>query len=286
MNRQNRRRSILYGGASVFLFVLLFLATYRGRSEGIARLEAQIVTFGDSVFGETRDETAVPARLQELLGKSVYNAAMGGTCMGRTGDDRRMDYAKGSLSMAGLAKAVLAQDFAVQQSLRIRENKTEYFREVLNSLEMMDFSQVEMVLIQHGINDYHAAIPIENPEDLYDEYTYLGALRSAVRDLRRVNPDIRIVLVTPTYTWYIYTGLTCEEADQGSGVLEDYVDAQFRAGEELGLEVIDVYHDFYPHEKWEDKDLYTRDGLHPNEAGREKLARRIAQALSKGETVQ
>ena len=139
------------------------------------------------------------------LGKSVYNAAMGGTCMGRTGDDRRMDYAKGSLSMAGLAKAVLAQDFAVQQSLRIRENKTEYFREVLNSLEMMDFSQVEMVLIQHGINDYHAAIPIENPEDLYDEYTYLGALRSAVRDLRRVNPDIRIVLVTPTYTWYIYT---------------------------------------------------------------------------------
>ena len=115
MSRQNRRRSILYGGASVILFVLLFLATYRGRSEGIARLEAQIVTFGDSVFGETRDETAVPARLQELLGKSVYNAAMGGTCMGRTGDDRRMDYAKGSLSMAGLAKAVLAQDLCEEQ---------------------------------------------------------------------------------------------------------------------------------------------------------------------------
>lgn len=277
---------ILYGVVSGLLFVLLFLATYRERSEGIARLQVQIVTFGDSVFGETRDETAVPARIQALLGKTVYNAAMGGTCMARNVSDRRMDYAKGSLSMAGLAKAVVAEDFGVQESLKIRENKTEYFREVLNSLEMIDFSQVETVLIQHGVNDYHAAVPIENPEDLYDEYTYLGALRSAVRDLRRANPGIRIVLVTPTYTWYIFTGLTCEEADQGSGVLEEYVNAQLRAGEELGIEVIDVYHDFYPHEKWEDKDLYTRDGLHPNEAGREKLAERIAEVLRKGETAE
>ena len=51
--------------------------------------------------------------------------------------------------------------------------------------------------------------------------------------------------------------------------------------EELGLEIIDVYHDFFPHEEWESKDLYTRDGLHPNEAGREKIARRIAEVLSR-----
>ena len=64
------------------------------------------------------------------------------------------------------------------------------------------------------------------------------------------------------------------------------MNAQLRAGEELGIEVIDVYHDFYPHEKWEDKDLYTRDGLHPNEAGRKLLAQRIAEELRKGEAAE
>lgn len=260
---------------------VLFSTTFRGAARAGETQAADIVAFGDSVFGEIRDETAIPARLSVLLGKTVYNAAMGGTCAARLETERRLDYAMGSLSLTGLAKAVRAGDFSVQQSMKIRENNREYFPEVIDGLEAVDFTQVETVLIQQGINDYHAGTPIENPEDPYDAYTFLGAVRTAVRDLREVNPDLRIVLVTPTYTWYIFTGLTCEEADQGGGVLEDYVEAELRVAEELGLEIIDVYHDFFPHEEWESKDLYTRDGLHPNEAGREKIARRIAEVLSR-----
>ena len=96
------------------------------------------------------------------------------------------------------------------------------------------------------------------------------------------NPEIRIVLVTPTYTWYTEMGLTCEERDMGGGILEEYVDAEIRAAEELGIEIIDVYHDFFPHEKWEDKDLYTRDGMHPNDEGRRMLAEKIAACLMTG----
>ena len=86
-------------------------------------------------------------------------------------------------------------------------------------------------------------------------------------------------MVTPAYTWYTATGLTCEETDQGGGVLEDYVNAEIRLGEELGIEVVDLYHDCLPHENWWDWETYTRDGLHPNEAGRKLLSQKIAEAL-------
>lgn len=272
-------QNIIYGAVAAGAFCLLFCLTFHSRAERMQPQVAEIVTFGDSVFGEVRDETAIPSQLGLLLDKKVYNAALGGTCMARQDIDGQKGSSWDFLSFAGLAKAAWAGDFGVQQATRLWESNTEYFPEVIDGLEAVDFSQVEMVLIQQGLNDYHAGTPIENPEAPYDEYTFLGALRGGVQALRKVNPELRIVLVTPTYTWYLDTGQTCEEMNQGGGVLEAYVEAELLAAAELGIEIIDVYHDFLPHETWEDWMRYSRDGLHPNELGREKLAQKIAEAL-------
>ena len=64
-------------------------------------------------------------------------------------------------------------------------------------------------------------------------------------------------------------------------MLEDYVNAEIGLCESLNVEVIDIYHDYYPHDTWDDLYLYTDDGLHPNEAGREKIAQTIAERLNK-----
>lgn len=277
----NNGRIITYCVVSVLLFGLLFWFTYSDGTENAGTQTVEIVAFGDSVLGEIRDETAVPVLLEEKIGKTVYNAAMGGTCIARMEEDRRLDYPKGALSFVGLSKAFLAGDFGVQQSIKFRESNMEYFAEVIEGLRSIDAKEVEIVLIQQGLNDYHAGTPIENPENPYDEYTFLGAIRTGVEALRKVNPDVRIVIITPTYTWYTFTGLTCEESDNGGGVLEDYVNAELEVARQLGVEVVDVYHDFFPHDTWEDYTLYTRDGLHPNEAGRQMLAERIAEVLSR-----
>ena len=280
MGKWRDRRSIVYGILAALLFAALFFMSFPRGSQ--KQRNADIVVFGDSIFGLVRDDTAIPAQLQRMLGKELYNAALGGTAMARQAEDRRLDYPKGALSLAGLTESVRAGDFGPQQGVKMRESATDYFSEVIDGLEQVDFSQVDTVLIQYGVNDYHAGTAIENPQDPYDEYTYLGALRRAVRSLREVNPALRIVLVTPTYAWLIYSEplKTYEELDQGGGTLDDYVNAAIRAAQELDIEVIDVYHDFYPHENWEDWELYTTDGLHPNEAGRRKLAERIAEVLA------
>lgn len=266
---------------SAILFVALFFGTFGNGNATEEKIQVQMVTFGDSVFGEIRDETAIPALLGQLTGKTVFNSALGGTCVARAEDNRRLDAVAGSISLSELVRSIYAEDFGVQQSTYYRDSMMEYFPEVIDGLETVDFKQVEIVLIQHGVNDYHAGVPIENPEDPYDEYSFLGALRYCVETLREVNPDIRIVLVTPAYTWYPFTGLTCETMDAGGGVLEDYVNAEIAFAEEMGIEVIDLYHDFLTHVNYDDYIFYTRDGLHPNEEGRKLWAEKIARELAR-----
>ena len=146
----------------------------------------------------------------------------------------------------------------------------DYFEDSLGDLGQIDFDQVKILFIGAGLNDYHSGTPIESTSDPYDEYTYCGAIRSIVKELREAYPEPRIIFITPPYTWYTDPELTCEEYDLGGGVLEDYVNAEIGLCEALNVEVIDIYHDYYPHDTWDDLYLYTDDGLHPNEAGREK----------------
>ena len=281
--KQNLQRNVKYiicWLTGAVLLGILFYFTFPPRRSGKI-YEPQIVVFGDSLFGQVRDETAVSRQLSALTGKEIFNGALGGTCLSRINTEGSSTYTKDSLSFVELSRAVALDDFGCQQATVVRENATDYFPEVIDDLEKIDFSKVEILLVQYGVNDYHSGIALENEQDPYDEYTFCGALRSAISFWRKTYPNLRIILLTSTYSWYDYTHLTCEEKDEGGGILEDYVNAQLRVAEELDIEIVDLYHDLYPHESWEDEALYTRDGLHPNDAGRQLLAETIASYLNK-----
>lgn len=281
MKKKKEIEEIIFGALAAFVFLLAFLFTYGGGAMAQEGQTPGIVVLGDSIMGECRDETSIPAQLSELLGEKVFNGAMGGTCLSRQDREKRLAYGKDSFSMAALSKSIIAEDFGVQQALRIREPATEYFPEIINALEKLDFDKVEILIIGHGLNDYHSASALTDETSPHNEYTFTGALKSIIEELRRQYSDMRIILMTPTYTWYTAQGLTCEEYDTGNGFLEGYVEAELTLAGELDVEIIDLYHDFYSTEEWEDWKKYTKDGVHPNDTGRSMIARRLAQYLSK-----
>lgn len=279
MKASGNKKTIIYAVIAALVFLAVLVLTFPGRTSEKNSKRVQLVAFGDSVFGEVRDATGIPNQVAELLGMSFCNGAFGGTQAARGDREYRLDYGKDAFSLVGLSKSVYAEDFGVQQTIRLKESSTEYFEEVIDELALIDFAEVELILIQHGLNDFYAGVPIRNEKDLYDEYTFSGALRTSLKLLREKCPKAEIVLITPTYTWNFREELTCEEFDAGCGTMEDYLAAEKEVAQGFGVEVIDLYHDFFPHEQWSDWELYTRDGLHPNEAGRKMIAERICDCL-------
>lgn len=239
----------------------------------------ELVVLGDSIFTQTQDLVSVNERIQGRSGLTVLGGNFGGTCMARQNVQNRMDFDRDTFSMAVLARAVVSEDFSAQQSVRQSGPATYYFEETVDKLDQVDFDRVKILLIAFGVNDYHCGVPVEDAEDPMRETTYAGALRTVIGLLQNRYPGLRILLVTPTYSWYPSEGISCEEYNLGGGILEDYVEKELEVARECGVEILDLYHDFYPHGTLDDWKQYTRDGIHPNEAGMEKIASAIADYL-------
>lgn len=240
-----------------------------------------VVCLGDSNFGNTRDESSITSLLGEKLDKNVLNAAFGGSLMTSV-PGKKTEY-HSVLSMHNMAISICNHNFGVQKASIDTIARTDYigyFTEALYELADVDFDSVELLLIEHGVNDYMGGVPIKNGADAYDTDTFCGSLRSVITMFREEYPDLRIVLVTPAYCAPpgadgIYR--PCDENRYGGGYLEDYVNAELEVAEEMGVEIIDIYHLIEMDS--ESFSTYLYDGLHFNEYGREIVADILADYL-------
>lgn len=279
------RDKIIYGlsGFLVMLAALPILLCPTQRRD----LQAELLFLGDSIVGQCRDETGIPVLTAIELGSSVINGAFGGSTMSLRNLDGRDAYYHDSLSFSRLARAVATEDFGSQQTIRTKNYVTMHFKNVIDQLDIVDFSTIKVVFISYGMNDYTTGSAVVNPLDPRDPYTVEGAMRTGIYFLQKAYPDLRIIFVSPTYCWFLNAGEeaaeTCETNDYGGGYLEEYVEAMRCVADECGVEFLDLYHDYYPHEQYQDWQLYTEDGIHPNEAGRQKIAQTLAAYLRDNE---
>lgn len=260
------------------LVTVLFLAVAAFRSNAEKPGEYRIVCLGDSILGNVRDETSVTAVMESILAEPVANGAFGGTCASLSNTMYRPTFYEDSLNLAKLADAIACGDFRVQlYDISSNQFGLSYFGEALEELAGINFRKTELVFIEHGINDFSAARPLDNEEDPLDPYTYGGALRYSIEKLQEAYPELQIVLVTPLYCYFQENGqraLDSETSDFGYGSLENYVELELGIAEEYGLDVIDNFHNMGINS--ENIDEYAEDGIHLNEKGRRLLAETLA----------
>lgn len=278
---EKNKRSILYWAIAAVVFSLLLMGMiFCRQSRSAKRQPADIITVGDSLLGQDRGDTSVAALLSRMSNRSVINGNLSGTTIAKVDLNRTGSNVYELYSMSSLVKSIVAKDFGIQSTQRRWLPGTGNYEEVIRELAAVDFAKTNVLFICYGVNDYHGGVPLDNEKDPYDEYAYAGAIRYVVRNLKKHYPDLRIILMTPTYTWYPDREVTCENMKMGEGyVLEDYVNTMLDTARELGVESLDIYHDFYDHDSMDDWSVYTVDGIHPNEAGREKIARAMADYL-------
>ena len=246
-----------------------------------------VVIFGDSLVANAQDETSVAAMLSEKTGLSVGDFSFGGTMMAYNASNGSIGSSGNFLCMAAISRALLTDDFSVQINAHVSDPATEFFPERIEELTHLSLKDSDIVIIEHCINDYHCAIPIGDATS-DSEYTYCGALKLSVEYIRRINPDIRIILVSPTEKW-MPDGVNASDYSYGGGILDEYVDAQRMMAEELGLEYLSMY-ELYDNEISVFGDevteepvtgfKYTVDGTHPNYYGRYVISDLLADYLS------
>lgn len=257
--------------------------TYCGKALGTYSLEGKvIVNFGDSIFGNYRAPSDISSFLANHTLATVYNVGFGG-CRMSTHSIAPYD----AFGMCRLVDAVTTGDWHLQDAAIATEvwqgGKPGYFADSLALLKSINFGEVDIVTIAYGTNDFASGKRLDRPEDKTDIAVFAGALRYSIEALREAYPHLQIVLCTPTYRFKTdETGaFVCdsEEWEINDQKLTDFVQKIKEVADEYGLACVDNY--IGSSICYDNKELCFsgKDGTHPNEVGRQKIAKYMAQEL-------
>ncbi|MBR1582513.1 MAG: SGNH/GDSL hydrolase family protein [Spirochaetales bacterium] len=141
----------------------------------------------------------------------------------------------------------------------------------------------DIIVVFGGTNDYgHGDAPFGKIGDK-ERTTFCGAVDYLINKIRELYPSAKLVMVTPGHRFDDATTPPIDKY-QRLGIegrqLEDYVDAMVRIAKSYDVPILNLLEklDIDP-KKPEDREKYTRDGLHYNDLGHVKLGECVAQFL-------
>lgn len=139
----------------------------------------------------------------------------------------------------------------------------------------------DAIVVMGGTNDFgHGDAPLGAPDDRTPA-TFWGACHYMMRTLIETYPDARIVICTPLHRLN-EDSPTGDRKPRPVAVLKEYVDIIRRVAEYYALPVCDLYAMSGLQPKVDVlRERFMPDGLHPNDAGHEVLARIIADFLKR-----
>lgn len=126
----------------------------------------------------------------------------------------------------------------------------------------------DLVVVFGGTNDFgHGDAPLGRFIDR-TPYTFYGALHTLYTGLLNKYPNSKIMVITPLHRLV---------EENGNGKLKDFVNVIREVAEYYSLPVLDLYANYGVNPVVEVmKETYMPDGLHPNDAGYELLAEKVA----------
>lgn len=240
-----------------------------GIQQGTHLTGKKIVCFGDSITGSYSSPTDYPSFLAERLGATAYNVGFSGGRMSNRGNE--YDF----FSMVGIVDAIIANDFTSQDS---NDGLNSNWKEKLETLKGIDFSDIDIVTIFYGTNDYNSTVgSLDNELDLFDTTTVLGAARYAIRELQQTFPHLMIVLCSTTWRTNGEGFADDEEVGRIGVTMSELVEGLKSVSDYHHVPFIDMYNGLginrYNFEE------YLLDGLHPNPKGRKLIGGRMASQL-------
>ena len=161
---------------------------------------------------------------------------------------------------------------------KLPSEEAKYDQHFVSRVEGME-SKADVVVVFGGTNDYgHGDAPIGTPSDRTDS-TFYGALHCLYLALLKKYPAAQIVVMTPLHREG-ENNLLNDFGLRNVGFLSDYVRIIKKVAAFYALPVLDLYSlsGIQPDVQLL-KERYAPDGLHPNDAGHERIYRLLRDFL-------
>ena len=234
-----------------------------------------IVCFGDSITGAFTDKDRdYPFILGKMLGAKTYNVGFGGCRMGKHPTDKYNNFC-----MYKLADAIYNNDFSAQEA---DTTGAETYPLRLETLKNIDFSNVDIVTIAYGTNDwgggYETVKPIDNKENAYDTNNFYGATRYSIKRLLEKYPHLKIIIVSPYYRYKPETGEDSDTFKPNTNPnysLLDYVNALEVSSNDMKVPFVNMYNSMGVNKFNRENYFDGTDGVHFNANGMKLLASRL-----------
>ncbi len=147
----------------------------------------------------------------------------------------------------------------------------------INSVVPADFYTIE-----HGINDWGNRVKpgtLADYENNTGNNTFAANYRKVVDNIRKANPEAKIILCTPRkgYGFGNFLPANCNDQKEGGYYLKDYADLVRAIAEKEGFILADFFATCGDQDDLASLSIDT--ALHPNDAGYQKMANELVKAI-------
>ena len=234
------------------------------------------VCFGDSITGNAKAPNDYPTIIAKETGMEVINGGFGGCHMS---SNHSQPY-HAAFSMVKLADAIVTGDWTLQDEQVGDMPTTTNSLEHLEALKSVDWEAVDFITIAYGTNDINSLKALDNEDDKQDTTTYLGALRYSLTRILSVYPQIKVLLLTPIYRYWIDEGVDSDtKTFKDDKRFVDWCDGMKEVAEEFKVPVVDMYRTLGFNAITRGYYFPSTDGTHPNPNGLKVIGGKIAAKL-------
>ena len=245
-----------------------------------------IVFVGDNLFGDYQDADGIPEMVAaQIPDSTVYNLGFANNTMCSKNFEYSEDYGNDALSFYFTSLSIANKegfDLLRNGTRNAEDGVEDYFMDTIDRMDTVDFSDVDIMVVSYGIQDYLQDREIESTNnELLDPTIFCDALRQGVRWLRAAYPNMQIIVMSPTFCYYEKDG-SYEPGDvyknDQDGTIASYMIAEKNACAAENVTFLDNY--------WgvdinaDNADTYfTESKEYPNEAGRKLIADKVVDTI-------
>ena len=238
-----------------------------------------ILCLGNNPFTDDREDTGLASQIAAKTNATVYDCAFPDSSAACKYPVYNPEYTRDHFNLYYVVECFRNNEFTAISSIA-NDDPDPRYADTVEVMKTVDMDKIDVIVIMYDSTDYNNGTVTDNPDNPYDVTAYTGGLRTTIDNIKNTWPYIRVLVMSHTYAQYmddngnLYNGTL---KDIGNGTLHHYLLMEANAAMDCGVSFIDNYFGTINEDNCEE---YMSNYMHYNNAGREKLAERVADVIN------